>query len=191
MPQTDVLCLPDSNSGLLELIGVAPLPTLTSPAICPTTTAKIEVILPQLGLTGTSAEAGLWLLAGHLDRSHSVSQELHHADGSYWHGIMHRTEGDYWNAKYWMRRAPQHSIRAPLVQQIQEKAEHLLQLENPALQQLIVPVRQLLNSPETVAEGLIDLVEQAVSKQTEWMQPLQMICWWEWQLLFQHSLDRE
>jgi hypothetical protein len=103
---------------------------------------------------------------------------------------MHRAEGDYWNAKYWMRKASRHSIRQPLVQQIKDKAELLLQSGKPALQQLFVQVRQLLNSPETVAESLIDLVERAVTKQTEWKQPLQIICWWEWQLLFQHSYDR-
>jgi hypothetical protein len=190
MPQTDILCLPDRDLELLDLIRVAPLPTLTGPSICQSTTDKIEGTLHQLGLAGKSSEAGLWLLAGQLDRSHSVSQELHHTDGSYWHGIMHRAEGDYWNAKYWMRKASRHSIRQPLVQQIQDKAELLLQSEKPALQQLFEQVRQLLNSPETVAESLIDLVERAVTKQTEWTQPLQIICWWEWQLLFQHSYDR-
>ena len=54
--------------------------------------------------------AGLWLHHGHLDHSHAVSQTIHSATGSYWHGIMHRREGDYPNAKYWFRRTGEHPV---------------------------------------------------------------------------------
>ena len=54
--------------------------------------------------------AGLWLHHDHLDRSHAVSQTIHSATGSYWHGIMHRREGDYPNAKYWFRRTGDHPV---------------------------------------------------------------------------------
>jgi hypothetical protein len=49
--------------------------------------------------------AGLWLAQGYLDESHAISQELAGRAGSYWHGIMHRREGDFSNAKYWFRQA--------------------------------------------------------------------------------------
>lgn len=49
--------------------------------------------------------AGIWLYVDELDRSHHVSQSLDDAAGSYWHAIMHRREGDFSNAKYWLRRA--------------------------------------------------------------------------------------
>jgi hypothetical protein len=58
--------------------------------------------------------AGLWLHHDHLDRSHAVSQTIHSATGSYWHGIMHRREGDYPNAKYWFRRTGEHPVLADL-----------------------------------------------------------------------------
>ena len=54
--------------------------------------------------------AGLWLHHDHLDRSHAVSQTIHSATGSFWHGIMHRREGDYPNAKYWFRRTGAHPV---------------------------------------------------------------------------------
>lgn len=54
--------------------------------------------------------SGLWLLHNFLDRSHAISQEIDSAEGSYWHAIMHRTEGDFSNAKYWYRRAGDHEV---------------------------------------------------------------------------------
>lgn len=54
--------------------------------------------------------SGLWLLHNFLDESHTISQDIHSATGSYWHGIMHRREHDFSNAKYWFRRVGDHEI---------------------------------------------------------------------------------
>lgn len=59
-------------------------------------------------------ESGLWLLHNYLDESHRISQEIQTPTGSYWHGIMHRREPDFSNAKYWFRRAGDHPIFASL-----------------------------------------------------------------------------
>jgi len=40
-----------------------------------------------------------------LDGGHAYFQEDHSDLGSYWHGMMHRREGDFDNARYWFRRA--------------------------------------------------------------------------------------
>src|SRR5262245_25063275 len=53
------------------------------------------------GLAAQACLAGLWLLANDLNASHRISQELETPEGSYWHAVMHRREGDYGNAKYW------------------------------------------------------------------------------------------
>jgi hypothetical protein len=57
-----------------------------------------------------ACRAGLWLAFDHLDESHAISQELHTAEGSYWHAILHRREPDAWNSKYWWRQVGNHPV---------------------------------------------------------------------------------
>ncbi len=54
--------------------------------------------------------SAMWLLYDFLDDSHTISQAIHSAEGSFWHGIMHRREGDFSNAKYWFRKVGQHPV---------------------------------------------------------------------------------
>lgn len=57
-----------------------------------------------------AVKAGLHLWNGSLDASHAIAQDIENATGSFWHGIMHRMEGDYSNAKYWFRLVVAHPI---------------------------------------------------------------------------------
>jgi hypothetical protein len=56
--------------------------------------------------------AGLLQLNDYLDESHNHSQSIQgqgqDVNGDYWHGIMHRREPDYGNAKYWFRKVGSH-----------------------------------------------------------------------------------
>ena len=54
--------------------------------------------------------SAVWLLYDELDRSHTISQGIDSPSGSYWHAIMHRREGDFSNAKYWLRRVGHHPV---------------------------------------------------------------------------------
>lgn len=56
--------------------------------------------------------AGLLLRADRMEESHAISQSIETLEGSYWHGILHRREPDYTNAKYWFRRVEDHPVFA-------------------------------------------------------------------------------
>ena len=47
----------------------------------------------------------LFYAADALDAGHRIFQDAPGDLGSYWHGMMHRREGDFDNARYWFRRA--------------------------------------------------------------------------------------
>ena len=54
--------------------------------------------------------SAIWLLYDFLDESHAISQGIATAEGSFLHGIMHRREGDFSNAKYWFRKVGEHPV---------------------------------------------------------------------------------
>lgn len=58
--------------------------------------------------------AGLWLWNGFLEESHALSQRLQTPEGSWWHGILHRREGDFGNAGYWFGRIGAHPLLRPI-----------------------------------------------------------------------------
>lgn len=64
-----------------------------------------ELLLSFPSLNGTTWEALLWLRVGLINRSHDLVQDSGSGLEAYIHGMIHRLEGDYWNAKYWFRNA--------------------------------------------------------------------------------------
>ena len=70
----------------------------------------VEPVKPADRQMALACLAGLWLAHDFLDESHRISQDIETPTGSFWHGIMHRREGDFENAKYWFRRVGQHPI---------------------------------------------------------------------------------
>lgn len=117
--------------------------------------------------------SGLWLYHNFLDRSHTISQSIGSQTGSFWHGIMHRREGDFGNARYWFNRVGCHPAFASLYEQV-----HALLAEAPPR------LQQLVEEKSWDPYLFIDMCAQADAES----EPiLRRVALCEWQVLFDYS----
>lgn len=174
MPKLDLLKSETFADEITQIIEDAPLPGLAEEPRCKTTRAAVDTIAKTDIALSPLQKSALWLLAGELDRSHSISQSDDSPEGSFWHGIMHRRERDFGNAKYWFRRVRSHPAHIDL-------AKHIDAHQNELTSKL--PLANL-RDPESLPAHLVDLCQHAQNGHSEWVEDLQKICWWEWQLLF-------
>lgn len=88
--------------------------------------AKVKTACPSSRISETNhrlIRATIYLWHDHLDASHTISQSIENADGSYLHAIMHRREPDYWNSKYWFRRVGSHACFSSLAAEVAKLLE--------------------------------------------------------------------
>jgi hypothetical protein len=67
--------------------------------------ALAEFRATHAGATAPELAAIALLWHDHLDPAHALVQDLETAIGMHLHGVMHRREGDFGNARYWFHRA--------------------------------------------------------------------------------------
>jgi len=131
------------------------------------------------GGKGDLLRAGALWLYGFLNESHSIAQGIDSAEGSYWHALMHRSEGDFSNSKYWYRRVGRHAIFPALL-----KAARELEVNSSST---VAVVHKL---SEWDPFRLVDAMEQTAGHQTEDRVLLQAIVREEYNLLMGYCLAR-
>ncbi len=121
--------------------------------------------------------AGLWLGNGFLDQSHTISQGIHTTTGSYWHGIMHRRELDFFNAKYWFRRVGDH----PVFEELAEAARGIVRAAKA-----VGPAQYLATQTGWDPFRFVDLCQAVHNGDVTSHNVCRQVARAEWQLLFDY-----
>jgi hypothetical protein len=121
----NALVLPGDLRAALQPLFEAVPPDAAMPRLTgehPHHTAVLEPLLKAPLIAGRpDLQAGLWLYVDALERSHQISQGIDTPTGAFWHGIMHRREGDFGNSHYWFRRVGSH----PVIDAIEDYDPHV------------------------------------------------------------------
>lgn len=128
-----------------------------------------------------ACRAGLLLRWDGLHQSHTISQSIHNATGSYWHGIMHRREGDFSNAKYWFRRVGHHPVFDRL-------AEEAVALAKQAPDSCLATDLRRWNEWDSFE--FVDWCQRCVRDPSAGADLCRRIALVEWQLLFDYCYDQ-
>lgn len=157
----------------------------------------IDIRISKLSLEGAGSsqaaavKSALHLWNESLDLSHELSQEIHTPTGSYLHGIMHRMEGDYSNAKYWFRLTGAYPTHGSLLEQAKAKLA-ALDLQRIGSQTLRSQLEKLQSSTVWDPYLFVDLVDHqvTVAHDPEAEELLSELQWMELKLLLQHAFQQ-
>ncbi len=157
------LWLVDTKAALAKLLTTPELPDLgpgPRPGVQPQAALEGELnkLFQGADLSETNRQlvrALILLWHDHLEPAHVLAQNIENADGAFVHGIMHRREPDYGNAKYWFRRVGKH----PAFPEIARRVGGLLASTSaPELRD------ELLAKGEWDALAFIDACERAADR---------------------------
>jgi hypothetical protein len=91
------------HSELLEKL--CPTEPLSWPLMHKIRDADDATLLGEVKGDAAMIRAGLYYAVDALDPAHRIFQDEKSDLGTYWHGMMHRRESDFDNARYWFRRS--------------------------------------------------------------------------------------
>ena len=154
---------PTEFEELRKLIATPELPELgpgpRSPVLAlPALTHALDGCLSRSSVPASAhrpIRATILLWHDHLDAAHQIAQDLPGPEGSLLHGIMHRREPDYGNAKYWFHRVGRH----PCFLALARKAGALLESKNEK-----ILLHELISSGDWDPSGFIDACERAAAR---------------------------
>lgn len=122
--------------------------------------------------------AGAFWLYGFLDEAHRLTQQDSSPEGSYWHALVHRSEGDFSNALYWFRRAGAHPVQARL------RAGALEAMNEGSME----GCQALVESPRWDPARLVEMCERASRGEPAQPAVLQEVVRMEYHLLMEYVL---
>lgn len=110
-----------------------------------------------------------------LDESHELSQQIQTPAGSYWHGIMHRREGDFGNAKYWFRNAGPQPALESMDNELAKLLDSSCEGEVPGWVSSLTPWAPF---------AFVDICQAAQAGELEQIDLARQVALLEWQFLF-------
>jgi hypothetical protein len=173
------------HEGGKRLMPLAPAEPLQGPGLALLTAASARQLLADEKIASQEfvkcVRSALFLYFSDLKASHEISQSIHSSTGSFLHGIMHRQEPDFGNAKYWFRRVVDHDV----YKELREASLAMLKAQSTPAATLLAG--EIESASRWDSQWLIDQCEAAQGgNNVDFEQRLLEIQSLEWQLLFDY-----